>query len=68
MIRINVESGQPFSGWAGPEDGPAEAFTSWLQLLAILARLVPAAASAAPAGRLRGHLDPGAEPELGQDV
>ncbi len=58
----------PLSGWAGAEDGPAEAFVGWLQLLEILNRVVLALASAGPASGSRGQFNAGAQSELGQDV
>jgi|GEM_PF-5268474 len=79
MITIRVDDTRAVEGDVTVEDGGVTRFIGWLDLLAILARVLPGPAGTAPpwvatpsvgavAEGLGGQLHPRRQAELGQDV
>lgn len=64
-IRIRVDSGQPFTGYAGMEGERGTMFVGWLGLLRVLADAV--GSGAAESNRL-GQFPTGGDPELREHV
>jgi hypothetical protein len=70
MITIRVEGGRAHpSGEVAVDEAQPIPFAGWLQLLGILSAALPEEpASLGLTQGLGGQLDPGAHPQLGEDV